>query len=97
MNTVVSASIVQEASVVRAYRFALDPTPAQEQQLRSHCGAARCAFNNMLEVVKKNMDQRAHPSAQRRWKDSGLQGQRFIGRQHLHQEKGSVPRSEHGR
>ena len=72
--------------MVRAYRFALDPTPAQEQQLRSHCGAARFAFNHMLEVVKKNMDQRAHPSAQRRWKDSGLQGQRFIGRQHLHQE-----------
>jgi putative transposase len=28
-----------------AYRFALDPTPAQERALRSHAGAARVAFN----------------------------------------------------
>jgi DNA-binding XRE family transcriptional regulator len=28
-----------------AHRFALDPTPAQERALRSHCGAARFAFN----------------------------------------------------
>ncbi len=28
--------------MVQAYRFALDPTPAQERALRSHAGAARC-------------------------------------------------------
>ncbi len=44
---------------MRGYRFALDPTPAQEQRLRSHCGGARFAFNHMFAVVKKNLDQRA--------------------------------------
>ncbi|OBB14673.1 transposase [Mycolicibacterium conceptionense] len=44
---------------MRAYRFALDPTPAQEQQLRSHCGAARFAYNHMLALVKANLEQRA--------------------------------------
>src|SRR5579875_197957 len=31
--------------VPQAYRFALDPTPAQAQKLRSHAGAARYAWN----------------------------------------------------
>jgi putative transposase len=31
--------------VSQAYRFALDPTPAQERALRSHAGAARFAWN----------------------------------------------------
>ena len=31
--------------VVQAYRFALDPSPAQERMLRSHAGAARFAWN----------------------------------------------------
>jgi putative transposase len=31
--------------VVQAYRFALDPVPAQERMLRSHAGAARFAWN----------------------------------------------------
>ncbi|ORX15991.1 transposase [Mycolicibacterium wolinskyi] len=44
--------------MLRAYRFALDPTPAQEQRLRSHCGAARFAYNHMLALVKANLDQR---------------------------------------
>jgi hypothetical protein len=30
---------MREQAVIRAYRFALDPTEAQEQALRSHCGA----------------------------------------------------------
>jgi len=41
-----------------AYRFALDPTPAQERALRSHCGAARVAFNWGLAQVKANLGQR---------------------------------------
>jgi putative transposase len=45
--------------VTQAYRFALDPTPAQEQALRSHAGAARFAFNWGLALVKANLDQRA--------------------------------------
>lgn len=43
---------------VQAYRFALDPTPAQERAMRSHCGAARVAFNWGLARVKANLSQR---------------------------------------
>ncbi len=42
-----------------AYRFALDPTPAQGRALRSHAGAGRVAFNWGLARVKAVMDQRA--------------------------------------
>jgi putative transposase len=31
--------------VTQAYRFAVDPAPAQERALRSHAGAARFAWN----------------------------------------------------
>jgi putative transposase len=44
--------------VVRAYRFALDPSPAREAALRSHCGAQRFAFNWGLARVKANLAQR---------------------------------------
>jgi putative transposase len=43
---------------VVAYRFALDPSPAQERALRSHAGAARVAFNWGLARVKANLGQR---------------------------------------
>jgi Probable transposase/Helix-turn-helix domain len=43
---------------LQAYRFALDPTPAQERLLGSHCGAARVAFNWGLARVKAVMGQR---------------------------------------
>jgi len=39
-----------------AYRFALNPAPAQERPLRSHAGAARVAFNWGLARVKAVMD-----------------------------------------
>lgn len=42
----------------RAYMYALDPTPAQEQAFHSHSGGARFAYNYMLNKVKTNMDQR---------------------------------------
>jgi len=42
-----------------AYRYALNPTPAQERALRSYAGAARVAFNWGLARVKAVMDQRA--------------------------------------
>jgi putative transposase len=41
-----------------AYRYALDPAPAQERALRSHAGAARVAFNWGLDLVKANLSQR---------------------------------------
>ena len=44
--------------ILLAYRFALDPTPAQARALRSHAGAARKAFNWGLARVKANLDQR---------------------------------------
>jgi putative transposase len=43
---------------IQAYRFALDPTPAQEKTLLSHAGGARFAYNTMLAAVRANLDQR---------------------------------------
>ena len=47
--------------VTQAYRFALDPTPAQEGMLRSHAGAARFAWNWGLARCRDRYD------AERRW------------------------------
>jgi putative transposase len=46
------------ATVIQAYRFALDPTPTQRRALASHCGAARVAHNWGLYLVKTRLDQR---------------------------------------
>jgi IS605 OrfB family transposase len=45
-------------TVMRAYRFALDPTPRQVGALMRHAGAARVAFNWGLAQVKANLGQR---------------------------------------
>ncbi len=45
-------------AVCQAYRFALDPTPAQERKLASHAGAARFAYNWGLARVKACLDAR---------------------------------------
>ena len=50
---------VAEGWVVQAYRYALDPTPAQVRMLASHAGAARFAYNHMLALVRANRAQRA--------------------------------------
>jgi putative transposase len=44
--------------VNQAYRFALDPTPAQVRALTSHAGASRKAFNWALGPIKAQLDQR---------------------------------------
>jgi putative transposase len=50
---------IPDGWTAQAYRFALDPTPAQARMLESHCGAARKAFKVMLDVVGMNLAQRA--------------------------------------
>jgi putative transposase len=50
---------IPEGWTAQAYRFALDPTPAEEAALNSHAGARNFAFNTMLAAVKANLDQRA--------------------------------------
>ena len=45
--------------MLQAYRFALDPSPAQARLLASHCGAARKVFNEGLVQVRRCLDQRA--------------------------------------
>lgn len=50
---------IQGRVVIRAYLYALDPTDAQAQGFRSHCGAQRYAYNFGLALVKANLDQRA--------------------------------------
>jgi putative transposase len=42
--------------VMQAYRFALDPTPAQERAVRSHAGAARFAWNWGLAKCKERCE-----------------------------------------
>src|SRR3977135_2956968 len=46
-------------TVMQAYRFALDPTPAKARDVESHAGAARFAYNWALAAVKANIGQRA--------------------------------------
>lgn len=48
----------QPGFVVQAYRFALDPNTTQEHALRSHCGAARAAYNWALGWVSASWWQR---------------------------------------
>ncbi len=49
---------IPPGSTAQAYKFALDPTPAQVRAFRSHAGAARKAHNTMLAAVKAVLDQR---------------------------------------
>ncbi|MFI9362024.1 IS607 family element RNA-guided endonuclease TnpB [Kitasatospora sp. NPDC053057] len=44
--------------VVQAYRFALDPNAEQDGRLRSHCGAARAAYNWAVSWVEASWWQR---------------------------------------
>ncbi|TDO47057.1 putative transposase [Kribbella sp. VKM Ac-2571] len=44
---------------LKAYKYALNPTPRQGRLLDGHCAAARLAFNWALGWVKANLDQRA--------------------------------------
>lgn len=44
--------------MLRAYLFALDPTEQQADAIRSHCGAARVAYNWCLAQVTANWEQR---------------------------------------
>jgi putative transposase len=47
------------ATVLQAYRFALDPTPRKQGCLASHSGAARFAYNWGLDLVRTRMEQHA--------------------------------------
>ena len=42
--------------VIRAFLFALDPTDAQAEAFRSHCGAQRFAYNWGLALVRANLE-----------------------------------------
>ena len=46
-------------TVMQAYRFALDPTPAQARDPERHAGAARFAYNWALAAVTATIAQRA--------------------------------------
>jgi putative transposase len=46
------------ATVVQAYRFALDPTPAQARRMAMFAGASRFAYNRMLAEVKSALTAR---------------------------------------
>lgn len=59
LRTAAPLAAVVGRGVIRAYLFALNPTDAQAEEFRSHCGAQRYAFNFGLALVKANLDQRA--------------------------------------
>ena len=61
MSSVTTALRQGRGAVLQAYRFALDPTAAQERALRSHAGAARFAWNWGLAKCNERYD------AERRW------------------------------
>jgi hypothetical protein len=44
-NAAEEASVDAAVTIIRAYRYALDATTAQERRLWSHAGAARFAWN----------------------------------------------------
>ena len=46
------------SAVIRAFRFALDPTPRQERMLQSHAGGARFAYNWGIEQIARALDAR---------------------------------------
>lgn len=43
--------------VTKAYKYAIDPTPTQVQQLQSHLGGSRYAYNTMLGKLYENWNQ----------------------------------------
>jgi putative transposase len=49
---------VEEPYRTRGVVVPLDPTPAQEQLLRSYCGASRFAYNWTVAIAKMNLDTR---------------------------------------
>jgi putative transposase len=50
---------VEQPFQTRAVVVPLDPTPAEEQLLRSYCSAARFAYNRTIGLVKENLDARS--------------------------------------
>lgn len=48
----------EPVTVIQAYRYALDPTPAQARQMAMHAGASRFAYNRMLAEVTATLDAR---------------------------------------
>ena len=54
------------ATVLRAYRFALDPSAAQARDLERHAVPARFAVNWALAQVKANIGQRTPRTLLRR-------------------------------
>lgn len=46
------------SAIIRAYKYALDPTPSQVDVLQSHVGASRFAYNFLLGKIKAVIEQR---------------------------------------
>jgi putative transposase len=68
MNRIEPVGGAAVATVIQAYRFALDPTARQRRALASHCGAARFAYNWGLQLVKTRLDQhQTDPTVQVPW------------------------------
>src|SRR5690606_36774572 len=64
---------VSRQEILRAFKFALDPTPAQTEALSRHAGAARWAFNYAL-----GMTVTAHEEGRARVGALGAQGAALV-------------------
>jgi putative transposase len=66
-------------TITQAYRYAIDPTAAQVNLLRSHVGGSRFCYNALLGLVKANWDEN------RKMKDVGeeVTAEDYIGTGHF--------------
>jgi hypothetical protein len=81
--------------VTQAYRFALEPTPAQERALRSHAGAARLVLDRD-ENAARNLRDLAASGAERLNACGGAVRPGHAGRAPVKQEPGTAPADETG-
>lgn len=54
---------IKRERIQQAYKFAIDPTPAQERQLYSHAGGARFVYNWALAKIAESLDEYAAQKA----------------------------------
>ena len=45
------------STIIKSYRYAIDPTPGQQRALLSHIGGSRFAFNHLLSLTLANWDE----------------------------------------
>ena len=55
--TVMEVTTPGTSTIIKSYRYAIDPTPGQQRALLSHIGGSRFAFNHLLSLTLANWDE----------------------------------------